>query len=199
MQRSSTRGATLIELLIAASVAAILLTLGLPNLFEATTRLRVRAAAEELKTTLRLAQSAALRHTANVGVKFREQPDGTVTFGLYRDGDGDGVLTADIDRGADPEVQPEHRLENFGRGVGFGFPPGLAPRDPSDPRRRLAGLDDPIRFNGSNIAAFSPTATATPGSIYLTDHKSVLMVVRVTSLSGRVDVLVYDPRSETWR
>lgn len=189
----------MIETLIAVSVSAALIGSAVPPLLDATARLRVRAASEEIRGTFRLAQSLALRYDTNVGVKFRERPDGSVTFALYRDGDGDGVLTNDIDRGVDPELEPPRVLQHFGRSAGFGFPPGMVPRDPSDPHRRLADLDDPIRFNGSNIASFSALGTSTPGSIYLSDRKGVLAAVRVVSRTGKIAIVFYDAKTERWQ
>ena len=59
-------------------------------------------------------------------------------------------------------------------------------------------LDDPIRFNQSDLASFDPLGTATPGSLYLTDGQSRLTAVRVTSRTGRVRVLRYDSRARAW-
>ncbi|MCB1009629.1 MAG: hypothetical protein KDB94_12155, partial [Acidobacteria bacterium] len=81
----------------------------------------------------------------------------------------------------------------------FGFPAGRAPRDPGSPGRRLDRLDDPIRFNRSDIASFSPLAGATPGTVYLTDGERRLVAVRVTGRTGRVRILAYDVATETWR
>ncbi|MEO8504218.1 MAG: GspH/FimT family pseudopilin [Acidobacteriota bacterium] len=193
-------GLTLLELLIGGTVTALLAGLGVPPLLEASANLRLRSAAEEIRGSLRLAQSMAIRYDANVGIKFKtSQPEGTVTFALYRDGDGDGVSSADIERGIDPEIRSEHQLTSLGRGFGFGFPPGEAPRDPGDPRARLSNLDDPVRFNGSDIASFSPLGTSTPGSVYLTDGRTRLMVVRLFNRTSKTTVLTYDPRTERWR
>lgn len=181
-------------------MTALLAGLGVPPLLEASANLRLRSAAEEIRGSLRLAQSMAIRYDANVGIKFKtSQPEGTVTFALYRDGDGDGVSSADIERGIDPEIRSEHQLTSLGRGFGFGFPPGEAPRDPGDPRARLSNLDDPVRFNGSDIASFSPLGTSTPGSVYLTDGRTRLMVVRLFNRTSKTTVLTYDPRTERWR
>jgi type II secretory pathway pseudopilin PulG len=199
MKANRASGMTLLETLMVAALGTVLLGVAVPPLIRASTRLRVRSAAAEICGTFRLARSYAIRYDANVGVKFRVSSDGTVTFALYRDGDHDGVLTADIDRGVDPEVRPPQVLQSFGRGVGFGFPPGLVPRDPSDPRRNLGDLDDPIRFNGSDIASFSSVATATPGSIYLTDHVGELVAVRVVGMSGRTSVVRYDAAERVWQ
>jgi hypothetical protein len=82
--------------------------------------------------------------------------------------------------------------------VRFGFPPGAAPRDPGDPSRRLGNLRDPIRFNRSDIASFGPLGGSTPGSLYLTDSKYRLAVVRLFGRTGKVRILRYDPATEKW-
>ena len=191
-------GFNLIEMVVALGMMALLIALGTPPLLEATARNRVRLAAGEIVGVLYEARSYALRHGAHVAVKFRTDPGG-LAWSLYRDGDGDGVLNKDIESGVDPQVGPARLLAHLGRQVRAGFPPGPAPRDPGDPRRRLDRLTDPIRFNRSDLASFDPLGGATPGSIYLTDSRSHLAVVRVLGVTGRIRVLVYDPGREAWR
>lgn len=193
------KGFQLVELLVVLALLSSLLAIGVPPLLRISSDLRVHLAAEEMVGVLRLARAYAVRHSANVAVKFRTEKDGAVTFTLYRDGDGDGVLSRDIDRGVDPEVAPPRRLSNLGRGVGFGFPPGPPPTDPGSPEQPLGGLDDPIRFNQSDLAAFGPLGTSTPGTLYLTDHQRHLVAVRVFNRTGKVRVLVYDPEMRLWR
>jgi prepilin-type N-terminal cleavage/methylation domain-containing protein len=193
------QGFTLLELLVTLALLVCLLSLGAPPLLRSSGDLRLRLAAGELVGVLRLARSYAVRHSANVAVKFRTAKNGEVTFTLYRDGDGDGVLNRDIDSGVDPQVAPPQRLTQLGRGFGFGFPPGPPPRDPGSPQRPLGDLDDPIRFNQSDLASFSPLGTSTPGSLYLTDSVKRLAVVRVFNRTGKVRVLTYDPEKRVWR
>jgi type II secretory pathway pseudopilin PulG len=192
------KGFQLAELTVVLAVLAFLATLGAPPLLRASGDLRLRLAADELVSVLRLARSWAVRHSANVAVKFRTDRDGTVTFTLYRDGDGDGVLNRDIDAGVDPQVEPPRRLSNLGRGFGFGFPPGAPPPDPGSPGHTLP-TSDPIRFNESDLASFSPFGTATPGSLYLTDGLRRLAVVRVANRAGSLRILTYDPERRVWR
>lgn len=194
----SSKGFSLVELIVVLALLACLLTLGVPPLLQTTTDLRLRMAAGELVGVLRTAKAYAIRHDANVAVKFRTEKDGSVTFTLYRDADGDGVLTKDINAGVDPAVTPAIRLSQLGRRLGFGFPPGPPPPDPSSPQQTLSGTD-PIRFNQSDLASFSPLGTSTPGSLYLTDGGRRLAVVRVTNRTGRVRVMVYDPDRRVWR
>lgn len=199
MANRRSAGYQLLELLVALAITGLVVAVSVPPLVRLTARLRVELAASEVASTLRVARAFAIRHNANVGLKFRVAGDGSVSWALYRDADGDGVLTADIDSGVDPEVLPQQRLSHFGRTVRFGFPPGRAPRDPSDPRRRLDRLEDPIRFNRSDIASFAHLGTSTPGSIYITDGTRYLAAVRVSNVTGKVTKLQYDVEKETWR
>jgi len=192
------RGMTLVELLVAVALIALLTVLAVPPLLQSTAELRVQAAARGVASILQLARSYAVRHSANVGLRF--YPEGErVTWILYRDGDGDGVLNRDIEDGSDPPAVHGGAVAHLGTSsVHFGFPPGPPPRDPSDRRRRLDNLDDPIRFNRSDIASFSSLGGATPGTVYLTDGGRRLAAVRVSSVAGRIRVLVYDPDAEVW-
>lgn len=188
----------MVELSIVLGLLGMLLAIGAPDLLRLSARQRVTSAAAELAATLHLARATAYRLSTNVGVKFRTDSHGRVTFTLYRDGDGDGVLTVDIESGEDPPVGLTRRLNNLGPGVGFGFPPPPAPTDPADPGQRLENLHDPIRFNRSDIASFDSLGASTPGSLYVSDRKSEIAVVRVLGRTGRIRILVYDREREVW-
>ena len=181
------------------AVVALTTTFGFWNLIRASGPVRTRLAAGELSGVFALARSAAIRYKQNVGVKFFVEADGTVSYGLFKDDDGDGVSSRDIEDGTDLPLTPRRDLEHLGHRTGFGFPPGDAPRDPADRSRRLDRLDDPIRFNNSDIASFSPLGGATPGSVYVTDGRDSLSVVRILGRTGRIRTLRYDSETESWR
>jgi prepilin-type N-terminal cleavage/methylation domain-containing protein len=197
--RRADSGFNLVELLVAMAVTALSLSLAAPSLDRLSAGIRLRLAAGEVTGALQQARAFAIAHDCKVGVKFRTEADGSVSFALYRDGDGDGVRNDDIVAGVDPMAEPGRTLEHLGRRARFGFPPGGAPRDPADPSRRLARRDDPIRFNRSDLASFSPLEGSTPGSVYLTDGQRRLVVVRLDSRSGRPHLLVWDPDADRWR
>lgn len=196
--RTHEKGFQLAELIVSLAVLVLILLLGAPSLVQAAGDMRLRLAAYELAGVLRLARASAVRLDANVAVKFHTEKDGTVTFTLYRDGDGDGVLNKDIDAGIDRPIGPPRRLANLGRGVGFGFPPGPAADDPSSPGHALSP-SDPIRFNSSDLASFSSLGTSTPGSLYLTDSVAKLVAVRVANRAGKVRILTWIPERRIWR
>jgi type II secretory pathway pseudopilin PulG len=195
----SGKGFQLTELTIVLALVALMTLMGAPPLLRITGDTRLQLAAQEMISVLRLARSWAVRHDANVAVKFRTGRDGTVTFTLYKDGDGDGVLNKDINSGVDRQVEPTRRLTALGRDVHFGFPPGPPFPDPTSPRKKIDPNGDPIRFNQSDLASFGPFGTATPGSLYLTDGVKRFAVVRVTSLTGRVRIFTWIPERRVWR
>jgi prepilin-type N-terminal cleavage/methylation domain-containing protein len=197
--RRDERGFQLVELLVVLAIFALFLAMTAPPILRISGELRLRLAAQEVVSAMRLARATAVRHCANVALKFRPRADGRSTWALYRDGDGDGVLTKDIDKGVDPQMAPPRQLEQIGSRVRFGFPPGRPARDPGDPSSWLRRGDDPIRFNSSDLASFGPLGTATPGTVYLTSGDGGLAAVRVTARTGRVKVIVYDFDEEVWK
>lgn len=191
------KGFTLIELLTVLAVFGLVVALALPRLLDATARLRVHLAATETATALRLARMTAVRSRRNVAVRFERRGE-AVWWAVFGDGDGDGVRSRDIDAGTDPRLQAWLPLRRVGASVRLGFPPGPPPRDPGS-GRPMDRLDDPIRFNRSDMVSFSPIGASTPGSLYFTDGKAHLAAVRVFGRTGKVQVLAYDRETGSWR
>jgi prepilin-type N-terminal cleavage/methylation domain-containing protein len=195
---SKERGFQLVELVVVLALISMAALIVVPPLLSMSARLRTEMAAHELMSALYQTRSLAQRQSAYVGIKFYPAA-GRVTYACYRDGDGDGVLTADITAGIDPQVVPLRTMVHLGGRTGFGFPPGRPPRDPGDPAHRLDRLEDPIRFNDSDIASYGPLGTSTPGSLYVTDGRGELFVVRVLGMTGKVRVMRWDAKTDAWK
>lgn len=195
--RPGANGYTLLELLTVLAILGLFAALGVPSILDATARLRVNLAATETATALRLARMTAVRSHRHVAIRFERRGE-AVWWAVFGDGDGDGVRKDDISSGTDPELQGWRPLRRVGASVHLGFPPGPPPRDPAS-GRRMTRLEDPIRFNQSDMVSFSPIGSSTPGSLYFTDGKSHLAAVRVFGRTGKIKVIAYDHRTQTWR
>jgi len=97
---SSQRGFQLVELMVVLALMSAATLIAVPPLLSASARLRVDLAAHELAAALYQTRALAQRHATHVGVKFYPAAD-RVSYACYRDGDGDGVRSADIASGVD--------------------------------------------------------------------------------------------------
>ncbi|HTO86772.1 MAG TPA: hypothetical protein VMR54_04490 [Thermoanaerobaculia bacterium] len=154
----------------------------------------IRSAAAEVGAALYRARMFAITYGVNVGLKYRFR-DGRMEWALYGDGNGNGVRSAEIASGVD---RPIGILVTWGRGdVRPAIMTEASVPDP-DGSGRLSSLDDPIRFNRSDICSFSATGESTPGSIYLWDGADRMAVVRVYGRTGKMRTLYYRRGDRQW-
>ena len=178
------------------ALAASLLAASATGAFQLRDALSVRSAAAELSTTFVRARSYAVARGVAVALKFRRD-GGRYEWTLYRDGNGNGVRTTEIASGVDRSLAlsiPWSRSD-----VRPGILRGSPVPDPSSPGTPLDRLDDPIRFNNSDICSFSPSGESTPGSVYLWDGRDRMAVVRVFGRSAKVRTLFYFRGEKDWR
>jgi type II secretion system GspH-like protein len=195
-QELSCAGFSAAELVAVLAILTAATAVAAPGAFQLRAALAVRSAAGQVRTAFYKARTQAIARGRNVGIKFRRNGD-RYEWALYVDGNGNGVRTAEIARGID-------------RPLGIAIPwdrndaiPGIlkgAPvPDPGSPGRKLDRLDDPIRFNTSDICSFSPVGESTPGSIYLWDGHDRMAVVRVFGRAGKVRTLYYRRGDKEWK
>ena len=195
-RRRGNAGISLVELLLGLAISATLLTVIVPGVFHLRAAIAVRSAAGQVQSAFYRARSVAITRGALVGVKFRRNGL-RHEWALYADGNGNGVRNAEITSGVD-------------RPLGIFYPwdrndvmPGIlttAPvPDPGSPGSYLDRLDDPIRFNNSDICSFSPVGESTPGSVYLWDGHDRMGVVRVFGRSAKIRTLYHRRGEPGWK
>jgi prepilin-type N-terminal cleavage/methylation domain-containing protein len=178
------RGYTLLEMVFVLALILLMASLLIPGLRAYSQEAHLMGAAEKFVGQFREAYSMAVKDNVNTAIRFEVSGRGAF-YSLYRDGNGNGVLSADITAGRDPRIAGPFDLTGGAADVRVGInakvpaiPPDSGTLDPADP----------IRFGQSNMVSFSPLGTATPGTLYLAGD-GAQAAVRVTPGTARVRIL----------
>lgn len=192
--RPAQRGYSLVELLTAVAILAVLVLVSVPAFASMRRRSAVRLASYELRTIFHLTRSRAIARNAHAGLRFTKLGS-TWHFAVYDDGDRDGVRSDDIARGTDRIVAPPRVVLRESTLATI----GLLPQTVTDPDGdRLLPTASPVVFNRSQLCSFSPLGEATPGTIYITDRFGELYAVRVYGATAKMRVLRYDVLRRRW-
>ena len=189
------RGFSLIEVLITLAVSGILLAFTLPLLADTVARERLHAASLETALQYRGLRQRAVSEGQSFGLRYVAS-GGRWCFSLYRDGNGNGIRTADILSGKDSLVQGPEDLGSRFEGIRIGLPVEPVPQIPPT-SGLITAPEDPVKFGSSDIVSFSPSGSVSGGTLYLTDGSRVAAVV-VFGPTGRIRLHRYDP-GEGWR
>ncbi len=194
--RQPMRGHSLIEVVVLVMVLGALLTFCLPGLAALQRAAALRAATQRLNGLMvRCRALALMRGRASSLVFERTAGSGWRCF-IAEDGDGDGVRRDDLDRGRDRILGEVLQLENGT--AGLGILDGRVP-DPAGRGWLDGNPDDPVRAGRGDIITFTPSSTATPSSVYLTDYHSRMRVLRVYGGTARVYQLTWSRGWSSWR
>jgi hypothetical protein len=137
------------------------------------------------------ARMQAIRRSSSVALRF-EEAGGDYLVGEYRDGNGNGIRTADIGAGIDVEVTPRHLLRDLFSGVSFGLRAELPDAD----GRASTGTDG-VRLGSPRLLSLSPDGTASSGTLYVRG-KRAQYAVRVLGATGRTRLLRYESGRRQW-
>jgi prepilin-type N-terminal cleavage/methylation domain-containing protein len=192
------RGLSLVELLVALVLIGILTSVLLPTGAEMVADARAAAGAREMAATLQALRWKAVSANRSYGLFFSLDQRGWHWL-VVRDGNGNGLRTAEVRSGTDPAVSGPHRMEDRVDGLYLGFPPvqslpAIPPRSGS-----ISNLADPVKFGNSNLISFSPWGTASSGTLYLTDRRHALRAVVLFGPTVRVRVWRFDTREARWK
>ena len=192
--RSPAHGYSLIELMAAMAIGATVSAAALPEYLNALDNQRANGAVHHISARLSRARMDAVTRSASVALLFA--PSGaSYSYAVYVDGNRNGVLARDIQRGIDRLIAPAERLSDQVSGVDFGALPGLPPVDPGG----TAPGSDPIRLGSANMASFSSSGTSSSGTVYIRSRRNAQYAVRIFGETGKTRILKYDARTRLWK
>jgi type II secretory pathway pseudopilin PulG len=186
------RGTTLVEVLIVLTAMIVVGAMAAPTLGGRRDDLATAGAARHLATQLQHGRMDAIRRATHVAYRFQVVGAG-IRYALFADGNGNGVRTVDIGHGVDAQVSAWESLSDHFAGVTFSIAPGVMDIDSGSP---IAG--DPVRVGGSGLLSFSPTGTATSGTLYLSGRTGQQYAVRVLGATGRIRILRFVRGENQW-
>ncbi len=188
-------GLTLVEAVVAISVIAITLMIALPAIAQARRSTALQLAAHQLGGQLTNCRAFSIFHRRTTALVFDQTDGGAWSCSIFEDGDNDGVRHDDMAAGRDRKLRDTVELQVSGAGLGI-----LSQEQVPDPSGQgwLEGTD-PVRAGSSDIISFTPLGTATPSTIYLTDHHSQMRALRVLGATGRIRSLVWRSGWARWK
>jgi len=192
---AAARGHSMVEVMTVLVLIGCTTLIALPRLAEARRAAALRSLAQQLSGLLHRCRAEAVLHHQNTALVF-DRGQHWVCYAAV-DGDGDGVRRDDLAAGRDRVVSRPLRLEAGGSAPGF-----LDARAIPDPGGSgwLGGdPDDPVRAGRGDMISFSPVGSATPASVFLTDHHSQMRAVRVFGATGRARCLIWKPGWPDWK
>jgi prepilin-type N-terminal cleavage/methylation domain-containing protein len=187
-------GFSLLEVLVAISIMAIVAGAAIPLAHGSVDRSRTAAAAHYMAGRIAMARFEAVKRSAFVAIRF-VQTSGAYRFRAYVDGNANGVRSEDIASNIDRAIAGEEQLDHYFHGVAFGIQPDVTPIDPGPP------LDpaDPIQIGASPLLSFSPNGSCTSGTLFIRGQRASQFAVRVLGVTGRSRVFEYAFENERWR
>jgi type II secretory pathway pseudopilin PulG len=190
----SSRGYSLLELVFVAGIATTLGAVAVPQYLTAIDDYRAAGAARYVSARFQRARMEAVMRSADIALQFTSSA-GSYAYAVYVDGNHNGVLTREIERGIDRRVGPVEQLPDQFPGVDFGAIPGLPAIDAGG----TAPGSDPIRLGAGNCATFSAVGTASSGTVYIRSRRDAQYAVRIFGATGKTRMLKFDPGTRQWR
>lgn len=188
------RGAALIDIVVAAALCVVMTAIAVPVVGGTLERERTIVGTQYLAGQLQRARLDSLRRARSVAVRLEVIGDRT-QWQLFADGNGNGVLQREVDRGIDPSLMPAQWLDDQVRDISLRINQAIT--DVGGTATILPG-DDPLRIGNTALLTFSPLGSATSGTLYVAAHRGPQMAIRVFGATGRVRVLMFDAQARQW-
>jgi Tfp pilus assembly protein FimT len=189
-----TTGAALIDIIVAVALCGLMAAIAVPVVGGTLERERTIVGAQYLAGHLQRARLESLKRARSVAVRLEVIGDRT-QLRLFADGNGNGVLQRDIDRGIDPPLTRAEWLDDQARDISLRVNQAITDVSGSS---ALEPGDDPLRIGNTALLTFSPIGSATSGTLYVAAHRGPQMAIRVFGATGRVRVLMFDAQTRQW-
>ncbi len=190
-------GQTLVETLVILIIIGLGTATAAPVLGSYHRRAALRNVTERVRSHLWQIRSDAIRTGRCTALVFDRTDGGRWRCRIVQDGDGDGVLRADLEAGVDPEIGRIPELETDR--AGLGLLRGERIPDPSGEGFLGGDPDDPIRAGSGDIVTFTPEGTATPATLYFSDGCDGMRAIRIFGATGRLRTLGWQIGWNRWR
>jgi len=188
------RGYSVLELVFVLSLSLTVAAAAVPQFQNGLDAYRAAGAARYIAGRLQRARMEAVLRSVEVALRFSSSGAG-FSYAVYADGNGNGVLSTDIQSGVDRMIAAPERLRDNFAGVDFGAIPGLPPVDAGG----TAPGSNPVRLGSGSSASFSPDGTSSSGSLYILGARNTQFVVRLYGETAKVRVLRFDNGTHQWR
>ena len=175
----------MLELVFVAGVTVVVAAMAIPQTLASIERSRALAATRYLAGQLALARSQAVGRAATVALRF-EIVNGGVAYSVFKDGNRNGVRAAEISAGIDRQIAATAAVADL-------FPRVTIVNGTTDPPSSGVQLS-----GGSSILSFTPSGTATAGSIYIRGADRTQYAIRVLGATGRTRLQRFDDRRGEW-
>jgi len=192
MARPQTAGYSVLELIF---VSALMVTIGgiaVPQVLAGLDEFRAAGAARYISARLYRTRMEAVMRSTPVAIQFSQSAAG-YRYSVFRDGNGNGVLTSDIRAGIDPPLGVAESLRDHFSGIDFGVLPGLPSIDPGG----TPPGDDPIRLGAGSLLTFTSHGSSSSGTVYIRG-RFAQYAVRVFGDTGKSRILKFHNRTRRW-
>ena len=184
----------MVELAVVLGLTVTATATALPPMLTRLEEARVAGAARYLAARFYDTRMEAITHATEVALRFTPTNAGFV-FAVFVDGNGNGVLSRDIQQNVDRLLHSPEQLSSQFSGVDFGTLPGLPAIEAGSP----APGDDPIRFGASRMVSFSALGTSSSGTLYIRSRSDTQYAIRLVGATARVRTYRFDPRTHEWQ
>ena len=188
------RGVALVDIVAALALILVVTAMAVPVIGGTLDREHTIVGAQHLAGQLQRARMESLKRSVAVAVRLEIVGD-RATARLYVDGNGNGVLQREIDRGTDPPLAGVEWLDAHARDVSLRVNQSVTDAGGSG---SLEPGSDPLRIGRTALVTFSPVGSSSSGTLYVAAHRGPQMAIRVYGASGRVRVLMFDARTRQW-